>query len=526
MTSNHLRHQTPLARAMLLALGLASGTALLPVVAIAADPAPARISTASLELEMTAAVQKALDKMPRIDGQGQHIKATVKLDRKRMRVLINLSEEFRPDDAGAELEDQLSWLHNAADWVLISKGLEPTGSEVTIGGQSLQKLFPEWFKVTPDKKSSVNPALAGSVVASAGHGIYYHYKFKDWRAQRDPSNGITEDFITPSYATELSTWLAARSGATVSFPRSNATDLHTPSGQPWWKLAGRYHLETLYPDNPEIWHSLPNSKKPLRERDEDINSRPLFANHIGAGALISLHTDGAPDPTATGATGYFKSGHTASQTLATSIMCYMEELIHAKAAYENYRIVKTPRARSDLGELNLANMPAVIIETGFHTNPTDAAALQDPVFRTASMKGVEKGYRLVQEGKTDCTPFAITKIPDVTGPQNVPIPVKVHYKGYPQFAVTAKVEIVTCPSGWTCSGGSVNYPTKIDSPLSYNFTCSTPFPKPSATFRLKTTLTDLDEVKTKSVEHNVTCTPTSSHRGSGQHGSSTFTIGS
>lgn len=183
MTSTYLRHHASLALAVLFALGLASGTALLPVVALAADPPPAKISTASLELEMTTAVQKALDEMPRIDGQGQHIRATVKLDRKRMWVLINLSEEFRPDDAGAELEDQLSWLLNAADWVLISKGLEPTRGQVTIGGQSLQKLFPEWFRVTPEKKSSVSPAMTGSVVASAGHGIYFHYKFKDWRAQ-------------------------------------------------------------------------------------------------------------------------------------------------------------------------------------------------------------------------------------------------------------------------------------------------------------------------------------------------------
>jgi hypothetical protein len=41
------------------------------------------------------------------------------------------------------------------------------------------------------------------VVVAAGHGIYYNHGFKDWPAQRDPSNGITEDFITPGYATEL-----------------------------------------------------------------------------------------------------------------------------------------------------------------------------------------------------------------------------------------------------------------------------------------------------------------------------------
>ena len=138
--------------------------------------------------------------------------------------------------------------------------------------------------------------------------------------------------------------------------------------------------------------------------------------------------------------------------------------------------------------------------------------MQNPIFRTAAMKGVEKGYRLNAEGK-GCEPFKIARIPNVTGLQNVYIPVAVHYKGYPEFAVTATVEITSCPGGWSCNGGQVTYSTKADSPLKYNFICNAATSMPAATFGLRTTLKDIDEVKTKPVDHTVTCTPAANGQG-------------
>src|SRR3546814_1917069 len=89
-------------------------------------------------------------------------------------------------------------------------------------------------------------------------------------------------------------------------------------------------------------------------------------------------------------------------------------------------------------------MPSVVLEVGFHTNSSDAAALKDPAFREAAMKGVEKGLRLKAEGKT-CEPFKIASIPNVSGPHNTDIPAEIHYKGYPQFPVEQKTENVGCP---------------------------------------------------------------------------------
>ena len=85
-------------------------------------------------------------------------------------------------------------------------------------------------------------ARGDTLVVDAGHGIYFHHRFDDWRAQRDPSNGITEDFLTPGLATELSTWLSARSGATSTFPRST----EPPSTPPVHKRGGRSARATAW----------------------------------------------------------------------------------------------------------------------------------------------------------------------------------------------------------------------------------------------------------------------------------------
>src|SRR3546814_10202652 len=99
----------------------------------------------------------------------------------------------------------------------------------------------------------------------------------------------------------------------------------------------------------------------------------------------------------------------------------MKELIHVQAAYKNFNVANQAVVAGNYGENNRARMPSVVLEVGFHTNSSDAAALKDPAFREAAMKGVEKGLRLKAEGKT-CEPFKIASIPNVSGPHNTDIP--------------------------------------------------------------------------------------------------------
>lgn len=104
-------------------------------------------------------------------------------------------------------------------------------------------------------------------------------------------------------------------------------------------------------------------------------------------------------------------------------------------------------------------------------------------------------------------PFEITTIPNVSGAHLQAIPVAVNFKGYPRFTTKATVDIITCPSPWTCNGGVIEYTNTVPPPLTYTFTCRSN--GPATTFRLRTTLEDASLISPPSVEHLVTCTPVS-----------------
>ena len=301
-------------------------------------------------------------------------------------------------------------------------------------------------------------------------------------------------------------------GATIlSRPRSTSTATHAPSGKPWWWVGSRAYIQDLLPNNSPIWNSLPTESY----RDNDLRARPLYANFLGVDALISIHTNGAPDNRAKRGTEVHiqradsgsQNSLAESQRLGESILCHMKETIHASPNYTQWAVESVPRF-INTAETRVGTMSSVIVEVGYHTNLDDAAALQNAIFRTAAMKGVEKGYRMYKEGKP-CAQFAITSIPNASGPQNTNISATINYAGNPQFSVKRKTEIISCASGWNCSNYNGSYTSAMPSPLIFNFRCSASAPKPTATFRWRTTLTDVDGVVTNSVEQASTCTAAS-----------------
>jgi hypothetical protein len=176
-------------------------------------------------------------------------------------------------------------------------------------------------------------------------------------------------------------------------------------------------------------------------------------------------------------------------------------LIHAIPTYANFTVASTAN-EDDNAETRLAAMPTVVVETAFHTNPNDALALQNTAFRTAAMKGVEKGYRLNAEGKTICEPFKITSIPNVVEGGTSPTLVQNNYAGYPQFPVTRKSQVVSCSGSMNCKAGTVVFQTKTPSPLVSSFTCGA---SAAGTGRYRVTLVDADGVTTNPVEVSITC---------------------
>lgn len=504
---------------------------LLGATSVHAQPSASQLDRADrIEIErlISAEAQRIVSGMQRLDGQRMPIRLKVKLDDTGKNLLVELGRGFIPEGSEyipPKMQLQHQYLSNNIRY-LLDETIKVEQIIYLYDGKDIFYYFPDEAPRPKDSPTTdapppdVGPGVPlgeNTVVVSASHGLYRLYDEQRpldyvWTEQRPLTNGIREDYLTPSYATELKTWLEDRSDVAARFTRSTSTDVHIPSTTEsethyWWQIAARYYLEQLYPDNPEIWNTYPSSQDVDREYKEDINSRPNYANHINANALINLHTNAAA-AAVRGTRVYHATTDAAGQQLGTSILCYMKEIIRAQDGYDDWTIQTDSNPSTDYGENNQADMQAVIVEIGFHTNPDDALALQDPVFRTAAMKGVEKGYRLHEEGEP-CQPFEIQSVSDASGPNDTSVPVAVNFEGYPEFPVTMKVEIISCPPSRRCSGGEQEQIEEVPSPMSWNFGCNSPPSSPTATIGVRTTLVDTDGVATDPVDSTVTCATSS-----------------
>ncbi len=427
----------------------------------------------------------------------------VRVDRTSNLVIVELSKDYLPAGVAnysAELEDRLHRMTTGILWSIENElKLSAAGVSYIFDGQPLWFYYPEDF---PDHKPNAKPPTKAThgkntpIIVSAGHGAYLFYGTSPstWRYQRDAAFGIREDTMTQLLTDELADLLITRSGATVGFVRDFSTTAHTPSGLPWSDVAARYFLADALPARPDIWNSLPAATHDLRERDEDIRARPFYANDVGAQALLSVHTNGDGSPTPRGARIYHATGRSGDQAIANSMLCYMKEIIQAQDGYEDFPVAAASHSSTGHGENNHAAVPAVIIETAFHSNPDDAAALQDPIFRTAAMKGVEKGYRLHMANES-CTHYEIIDVPDVSAPWGGSAVVSIHYEGFPQYPVEVTIEDVACSVLCTPGGGMIA--SEWPSPIEVGFACHGDPDAPPGTAQWRVTFTDDDGVSTE-----------------------------
>jgi N-acetylmuramoyl-L-alanine amidase len=105
-------------------------------------------------------------------------------------------------------------------------------------------------------------------------------------------------------------------------------------------------------------------------RNLDLSARPAMANRLKADAFISIHCNGAVAPEAHGFEIYTTPGQNNSDKLATAIFeswaqCYPEQ--RKRTDYRD----GDPDKEANLKVLREANCPAVLVELGFITNPTE-----------------------------------------------------------------------------------------------------------------------------------------------------------
>jgi len=117
----------------------------------------------------------------------------------------------------------------------------------------------------------------------------------------------------------------------------------------------------------------------------DLQARVKIANDQNADLYISLHNDAFSNPDVGGITTYYSSASPVaaqSKDLATSIQ---SELVKS--------IALTSRGVKDANFYVIKNtkMPAVLVEVGFISNPTEEQLLQSPEFQSKAALGVYQG---------------------------------------------------------------------------------------------------------------------------------------
>ncbi|MBA3741681.1 N-acetylmuramoyl-L-alanine amidase [Sporichthya sp.] len=176
------------------------------------------------------------------------------------------------------------------------------------------------------------PRLGGKVVViDPGHGGLDH---------GNVANGLTEASIVEDLASRLEGRLIA-TGVQAHLTRS---------------ISGRH----------------------ARQAVRDDEARATLANEFRADLFVSLHVDSHPSPQANGVATYFFGTDRFGQSSAMG-QRFAELVLREIAARTDLLNCGTHGKTWDL--LRRTKMPAVRLDLGYLTNPSDAARLADPAFR-------------------------------------------------------------------------------------------------------------------------------------------------
>jgi len=122
-----------------------------------------------------------------------------------------------------------------------------------------------------------------------------------------------------------------------------------------------------------------------QHKREDMKRRVQKANQARADLYISIHTNAVPNTVWSGAQTFYKPNHEESKIVATAVQ---EELVKTLGN------TKRKAAPGSYFVLNHTKMPAILIETGFISNPREAALLADGKYQSklafAIFSGVAK----------------------------------------------------------------------------------------------------------------------------------------
>lgn len=190
------------------------------------------------------------------------------------------------------------------------------------------------------------PVSSKTIIVDAGHGG------EDGGAVSD--NGVSEAEINLKIALKLQQ-LLEQSGSNVVLTRSDDNAI--------------YDVD----------------KKTLREKkNSDIRNRVRIGNNSSADIFVSIHLNKIPENQYYGWQTFFKDGNEDGKLLATYIQSNLNETIQK----ENKRV---PLKISNVYIIKHVEIPTVIVECGFLSNPQEEKLLQQEEYQNRLAWGIYNG---------------------------------------------------------------------------------------------------------------------------------------
>jgi N-acetylmuramoyl-L-alanine amidase len=120
-------------------------------------------------------------------------------------------------------------------------------------------------------------------------------------------------------------------------------------------------------------------------------ARARFCNRHDSALMVRIHADGSPDPSRHGASTLYPAWH---EGWTADIL---PQSRRAASLMQAEYVAKTGAAdlglsrRADLTGFNWANVPVVLVETGFMTNPSEGAKLRSKRYQWRVAHGLANG---------------------------------------------------------------------------------------------------------------------------------------
>jgi len=120
-------------------------------------------------------------------------------------------------------------------------------------------------------------------------------------------------------------------------------------------------------------------------------ARARFCNRRGAALMLRLHADGSTDSSRHGVSTLYPAWHAGwtDDILPQSRRAarLVQARVVAATGAKDLGLVR----RADLTGFNWANVPAILIEEGFMTNPTEGSRLRHPRYQWKVARGLARG---------------------------------------------------------------------------------------------------------------------------------------